>query len=127
MLYVSLHQSGAKLAQIQGVLLEEVVLYLLQRSGYRTVEEVGTDPTLSTCSAGLEVIGRGEHHQIDAIADFLLSPPFSSPQRLLVEAKCYNEVRSIGLPLVRNAVGVLKDVSEYWVPSGATRIVKKRW
>lgn len=56
------------------------------------------------------VKGRGGEHQIDAIADFIVHQPFSYPQRLLVEAKCYsNKVR---LPVIRNAAGVLKDVNE---------------
>src|SRR5262249_41742124 len=41
--------------------------------------------------------------------------PFSNPQRLLVEARAYSNERKVGLPIVRGAVGVLKDVSEFWV------------
>src|SRR5699024_7018764 len=84
-------------------------------SGYRTVTNIGSDPTLGRSSAGLTVNGRGSKHQIDAIADLSISHPFGNPQRLLVEAKAYADNRSIGLPIIRNTVGVLKDVSEYWV------------
>lgn len=101
--------------QIRGMLLEEAVLHLLRRSGYQTVDDPGTDPTLCTVGAGLAVHGRGCDHQIDAIADFNIHPPFSNPQRLLVEAKCFNERKHIGIDVVRNAVGVLKDASEFWV------------
>ena len=91
-----------KIGQIRGMLLEEALLHLLRGSGYRTVEAVNNDETLKAGAAGLSVKGRGGNHQIDAIADFLVSQPFSHPQRLLVEAKCYsNKVR---LPVVRNAV-----------------------
>lgn len=102
-------------SQIRGVLLEEVVLYLLRASGYRTVEkaDISKDPTLTTHSAGIAVHGRGEKHQIDAIGDFFLSPPFGHPLRLLVEAKCYDN--PVGIAAVRNAVGVMKDVCEFWV------------
>jgi hypothetical protein len=34
------------------------------------------------------------------------------PLRLLVEAKCYAEHKRIGIDVVRNSVGVLKDISE---------------
>src|SRR5688572_10214575 len=101
--------------QVRGVLLEEAVLMLLRAAGYRTVTDVGLDPTLGTCSAGLTVQGRGSCHQIDAVADLRIGQPFSNPQRLLVEAKAYSDHRPIGLPIVRGTVGVLKDVSEFWV------------
>ena len=104
-------------AQIRGMLLEEAVLYLLRRTGYRTIDSENGDPTLDSCGAGLQVRGRGSKHQIDAIADYLVQPPFGNPQRLLGEAKCYGQTHPIGLDITRNAVGVLKDVSEYWTPS----------
>lgn len=101
--------------QVRGILLEEAILMLLRAAGYRTVTEVGNDPTLGSNSAGLTVHGRGTSHQIDAIADLRIGQPFSNPQRLLVEAKSYSDHRPIGLPILRGAVGVLKDVSEFWV------------
>ena len=118
----------AKITHIRGMLLEEAILHLLRGTGYSTVESVGTDPTLKLGPAGLEVIGRGSSHQIDAIADFLIAQPFSNPQRLLVEAKCYSPGNPVDLPIARNAVGVLKDVSEFWVTAGAgTPVPKKRY
>ncbi|MBW4599861.1 MAG: restriction endonuclease [Calothrix sp. FI2-JRJ7] len=99
--------------QIRGMLLEEALLYLLRLSGYRTVEEVGNDNTLKMGSAGLKVLGRGSEHQIDAIADYSIAPPFSNSQRLLLEAKFQS--KPTGINIIRNAVGVLKDVNEYWV------------
>ena len=102
--------------QIRGMLLEEVLLYLLRNSGYRTIENANNDPTLKNGPAGIKVKGRGCDHQIDAIADFIVNQPFSNPQRLLVEAKCYVSGKKIGVQVARNALGVLKDVSEYWIP-----------
>jgi hypothetical protein len=96
------------------MLLEEAVLHLLRRSGYRTVDTCASDPTLCTLAAGLGVRGRGCSHQIDAIADFIVHQPFSNPQRLLVESKCYEFNHRIGIDVVRNAIGVLKDTSEFW-------------
>lgn len=111
---------------VRGMLLEEAVLHLLRHSGYRTIENAGSDPTLKNGSAGLEVRGRGGLHQIDAIADYTIPHPFSYPQRLLVEGKCYSNP-SIGLEVIRNAVGVLKDVCEFWVPSPSEVAARKRY
>ncbi len=107
----------ATIGQIRGMLLEEAILYLLRWSGYKTVEIVGTDPTLHKGSAGMEVRGRGGIHQIDAIADLSFGFPFSYPQRLLVEAKCYAPDEPVGIEVARNSVGVAKDASEFWTAS----------
>ncbi len=96
---------------------------MLEKIGYSIVE---FDPNLSPEAtglnhghSGLEVRGRGTWHQIDAIASFHYSPAFMYPLRLLVEAKCYQAGRPIGVDVVRNAVGVLKDITEnyFTVPS----------
>lgn len=113
--------------QVRGVLLEEAILMLLRASGYSTVASARHDPTLSEGPAGLNVLGRGGRHQIDAIADLRIGQPFSNPQRLLVEAKAYSEDRKVGLPIVRGAVGVLKDVSEYWVAAGPGQPAASRY
>lgn len=106
----------ATISQIRGMLLEEAALQLLRTAGYTPVERAGSDPTLLDGHSGLEILGRGGKHQTDAVADFRITPPFSHPQRLIIEAKCYLPVHPVGLSIVRNAVGVLKDVSEWWVP-----------
>lgn len=99
-----------ELVSIKGAILEELVLHLLKLVGYLPlkVDDEGTRGGHS----GLEVEGRGEWHQIDAAALLDHSPAFMYPLRLLVEAKCYAEHRRIGIDIVRNAVGVLKDISE---------------
>jgi hypothetical protein len=105
--------------QIRGMVLEEVILRLLATAGYRTLD-VADNITTFKGTAGLEVSGRGSRHQIDAIADYRLQQPFSHPQRLLLEAKCYRKGKDIGLEVIRNAIGVHKDSSEYWRgPSGS--------
>ncbi len=106
----------ATISGIRGMLLEEAILYLLRVSGYRTLEKVDPADTTITgdCYSGLKVLGRGGIHQIDAIADFMVTPPFTYPQRLLVEAKCYSDTYPVGIDIARNAVGVRKDVEEYW-------------
>ena len=101
-------------AQIRGLLLEEAVLHLLQSAGYSPIYGRGADDTLEQEGHALFVKGRGERHQIDAIADYRIQPPFSNPHRLLVEAKFYDRQRVV-LAVVRNAVGVLNDVSQFFV------------
>ncbi len=96
-------------------MLEESLLHLLRNTGYITIENKGNDPTLIDGSAGLKVKGRGGNHQIDAIADYKATPPFCNPLRLLVEGKFEKE--KTGLQIIRNAVGVLKDLQEYFVPA----------
>lgn len=106
--------------QIRGLLLEEAVLRLLQGAGYVPIYGRGSDDTLEQEGDAIFVRGRGERHQIDAIADYRIQPPFSNPQRLLLEAKFYDS-RKVDLTIIRNAVGVLSDVCQYFVaPQGHT-------
>lgn len=114
------------LPQLRGLLLEEAILYLLRASGYRTVsiEHAQTDPTLQMRNrTDIEVLGRGSPHQIDAIADYMIARPFSNPQRLLVEAKFYRS--NIEIDVIRNAVGVLKDVSEFYSTANCQSVPAK--
>lgn len=115
----------ATISQIRGMLLEEAVLYLLGRSGYHTVEYSPSDPTVHDGPSGLTVEGRGARHQIDAVADYCIAQPFCYPQRLLVEAKCYDPHYSVGLGIVRNAVGVVRDVEEYWTPGNYSPLLTR--
>lgn len=106
--------------QIRGLLLEEAVLHLLRSSGYIPIYGKGSDDTLEQEGNTIFVKGRGERHQIDAIADYRVQAPFSNPQRLLLEAKFYDG-RQVGLTVIRNAVGVLNDVSQFFIaPPGHT-------
>ncbi len=101
-------------SQIRGLLLEEAVLHLLRSAGYSPIYGKGSDNTLEQEGNSLFVRGRGERHQIDAIADYRVQPPFSNSQRLLLEAKFYDH-RQVGLNVIRNAVGVLNDVAQFFV------------
>lgn len=108
------------LSTVRGIVLEELVLHLLILVGYRVVKS-GEEGTRGGHS-GLEVRGRGEWHQIDALAAFDRTPAFMYPLRLLVEAKCYARHRPVQIEVVRNAVGVLKDISEnYFTYSSGSR------
>jgi hypothetical protein len=98
------------ISQIRGAILEEVVLFLLEKVGYRIVN-AGEDGTRGG-HAGLEVRGRGEWHQIDSLAAYDHSPAFMYPLRLLVEAKCYARNRTIGIEVARNSLGVITDIAQ---------------
>lgn len=112
--------------QIRGMLLEEALLFLLRKSGYKTVDAVDRhDTTLSKIGAGMQVQGRAIKHQIDAIADYTITPPFSYPNRLLLEAKNYSG--TVGIEIVRNALGTIRDIDEYWIPTKKSIPAKKRF
>jgi hypothetical protein len=98
----------ASIPQIRGALLEEIVLLLLDRSGYRRVQ-AGEEGTRNG-RAGLEVEGRGSLHQIDALVTPLHSHAFIYPIRLMVEAKC--EAKRVRLSTVRSVVGTLFDINQ---------------
>lgn len=100
----------ASITQIRGILLEEIVLYLLEKVGYRIVNS-GEEGT-RTGRAGLEIQGRGEWHQVDALAAFDYTPSFMYPLRLMVEAKCYSIRYPVQIEVVRNSLGVLRDITE---------------
>jgi len=101
-------------------------LFLLRKSGYKTIDTIDrNDKTLSKTGAGLQVQGRAIKHQIDAIADYTITPPFSYPNRLLVEAKSYRD--AVGIEVIRNALGVYCDIDEYWVPTKKSIPLKKRF
>ncbi len=68
----------ASIHQIRGALLEEIVLLLFDRSGYRRVQ-AGEEGTRNG-RAGLEVEGRGSPDQIDA----LVSPFPAEPGQCLL-------------------------------------------
>jgi hypothetical protein len=104
----------ANISQARGALLEEAILFLLEKVGYETIDKHTSiiDDSLRAGSSGLDVRGRGAWHQIDALASFRSSPAFMYPLRLMVEAKCYKASRPVGIEVARNSVGVLKDISE---------------
>jgi Restriction endonuclease len=100
----------ARLDQIRGALLEEVILFLLSKSGFEILKN--GEPGTRLGRAGQELQGRGCWHQIDAVAVPRYSPPFMYPVRLLVEAKCYAKHRPVQVNVVRSVLGWLVDISQ---------------
>jgi len=103
------------ISKIRSAILEELVLVLLERAGYRILNESDGDE-IRNGHSGLEIQGRGEWHQVDALASYDFTPAFVYPLRLIVEAKAYlpsgYRMGKVGIDVVRNAVGVLKDINE---------------
>ncbi|MBZ5491447.1 MAG: hypothetical protein LAO76_10995 [Acidobacteriia bacterium] len=107
----------ASIRQIRGALLEEIILFLLEHSGYRIVllGEEGTHDG----RAGLEVEGRGSRHQIDALATPLHAQAFVYPIRLIVEAKC--EIKPVRLGTIRSVVGTVADINQNYFSAPVRR------
>jgi hypothetical protein len=104
----------ASIGQIRGALLEEAVLYLLHKVGYRVIYRAADSSELTGIRdghSGLELRGRGTWHQIDALAECDVSPAFMYPLRLILEAKFYTNTK-IQLGAIRSFFGVEKDISE---------------
>lgn len=124
--------------QIRGLVLEEIILVLLRKAGYRILK-AGEDALIRDGNAGsLEVQGRGEWHQIDAIVTYDYTPAFLFPIRLGLEAKAYfptyeqpsgklKTSGKVGIEVIRNAVGVIKDLNENYFSDVAQTLKLKRY
>jgi len=89
--------------QARGYIFESIIWDVLLNNGY-------TNPSPKRI-----IRGRGAWHQIDAYGYLTYPIPFVYPIRLLSEAKCYKKGKKVDLPAIRNFVGVIKDVSEYYI------------
>jgi hypothetical protein len=58
------------------------------------------------------VEGRGTTHQIDAIGISNVTPTFSYPITIIVEAKYYDSRKSLGIEILRNFYGVINDIKQ---------------
>jgi hypothetical protein len=109
------------LEALRGYILEELIAKLLHGSGYRLLVSAHQDSdALIQDKRGLSVRGRGANHQADVLGELVLPTPFSLPIRLFVEAK-YRRSKSVGLPEVRNAHGVIHDINEQYASASAQR------
>lgn len=98
-------------SQLKGKIFEKLIKTYLEKQGYVVIpEKIRNYYGVRKEHHGLTVKGRGPWHQIDALGQFQFQIPFVYPLRLLCEAKC--RVRPIGLSVVRDFMGVLKDISE---------------
>lgn len=99
---------------VKGYLLEEILAYLIRKTGYRLLVHQSQDPVgLAKKGNGLVVKGRGGVHQVDVLGQLAWIPAFTFPIRLFVEAKCRGQKTDIAA--VRNAVGVVDDLNQKYV------------
>lgn len=110
--------------QVKGRIFEIIVKKLLEKNEYEECKPDGEQ-----LDDNGRVRGRGEWHQIDALGRWKYIIPFVYPIRLLCEAKCWDYPAD--LSVIRNFVGVLKDISEnYFVEDGQNidkRMLSKRY
>jgi hypothetical protein len=111
---------------IKGYILEEVLAYLIRNTGYRLIVDSSEDPDDLRMSGGsLKVKGRGAEHQVDVLGQLKWIPAFTFPIRLFIEAKFRGG--KIGLPIVRNAVGVILDINQKYKPIGSNSAPQLRY
>ena len=96
-------------AKIKGSLLEYIVRRLLLNCGFTLVNP---DGLFIYKQRGLTFInGKGAAHDADVLLNPPIQIPFSYPSRLNFECKAYN--KKIGLPTIRNALGLRNDINEF--------------
>lgn len=102
---------------LRGYVLEEMLAALLKSSGYDLIVDEKQDPDALVISGnGLRIHGRGADHQVDVLGQLRIRIPFMHRLRLFLEAK-YREAPT-GLSDLRNALGVINDVNEYYSANG---------
>lgn len=97
------------MASIKGRLFEFFVYRLLVACGFKPVNPDGLLVYIG--SPGLMVQGCGQPHNADVLLSPPIQTPFYYPTRLLVECKCYKQ--AIGLPQIRNALGLRDDINHF--------------
>lgn len=108
---------------IRGYLYEIFIGKHLKDNGF---DECIKDKTTKGCivnSKG-EIEGRGEYHQIDFTGIYTKLTPYIYPLRVLAECKYYK--KPLSKHIIRQYIGVMKDISEnYYVPSETKKSNKK--
>jgi len=98
-----------KAGNIKGALLEYIVRNLLKNCGFTNVR---ADNLFSFERGGLFFVnGKGAAHDADIIMNPPIQMPFTYPTQLLFECKAYG--KNVDLSIVRNALGLRKDLNEF--------------
>jgi hypothetical protein len=98
-----------KASQIKGALLEFIVRKLLENCGFISVPP---DDIYTFMRGNLFFVnGRGAAHDADVLMEPPIQMPFGYPSRLIFECKAYEG--PVGLPIIRNALGLKYDVNEF--------------
>lgn len=101
-----------KKSQAKGYLLEIVLAKLLKVNGYDLVTSTDNEDNeiVNLPRNGLNIKGRGAYHQFDSLGTFRITPPFTHPIRLFLEAKFYTS-NKVSIDRVRMGIGILQDVN----------------
>lgn len=111
---------------LKGYILEEVLAYLIRKTGYKLLVDPVQDPRDLGWDHGRFVVkGRGGVHQVDVLGQLVWIPAFTYPLRLFVEAKFRREKTGIGA--VRNAIGVLLDINQNNSPTREQKVLPQKY
>lgn len=96
-------------AQLKGALLEFMVRRLLSNCGFAPAI---ADNLYTFERGGLFFVnGKGAAHDADVLMEPPVQMPFSYPSRVLFECKAHD--KQIGLPIIRNVLGLRSDINEF--------------
>jgi hypothetical protein len=109
--------------QIKGALLKYIVRQLLINCGFTSVKPDGHYVFAQEGNGLFFVNGKGAAHDADTLMDPPIQMPFSYPSRLLFECKSYE--KSIGLNVIRNALGLRYDINEFEIVTHETIELRK--
>jgi hypothetical protein len=96
-------------SQQRGRIFERFIRQILLNSGFNIVPI--DEPIIYQSSSGLMLQGLAQPHNTDVLMDPPFQIPFFFPSRLIVECKCYKQ--AIGLPVIRNVLGLREDVNSF--------------
>lgn len=97
--------------QLKGTVLEYLIRQLLQNCGFASVRPDGHYIYEQNGTGLFFINGKGAAHDADVLMEPPIQLPFSYPSRLLFECKAYQS--TIGLNIVRNALGLRYDINEF--------------
>lgn len=109
--------------QLKGTLLEYVVRRLLSNCGFTSVNPDGHYIFAQAGSGLFFINGKGAAHDADVLMEPPIQMPFSYPSRLLFECKSYET--TIGLGVIRNALGLRYDINEFEIVDDASIQLRK--
>ena len=109
--------------KLKGKIFEYFMKNLLEGCGFTPVRSDGL--IVYNGSAGQMIHGLGQAHN----ADVLMAPPMQTPfyhnTNLLIECKCHGE--QLGLPIVRNVLGLREDINNFDIITPAILNARKNY
>ena len=112
-------------ARLRGYLLEIVIAKLLYENGFFEITQESPERVRIPRTGFIEFKGRGGWHQIDCPFDYKNHLPFINPIRLLAEVKFFKG--KIQKNIIRESIGILKDIQENYYANNLIDIRKNRY